>query len=444
MRCSAALILIAFLFPGCREKSRVPAGLFRQVEWLKGQAVPNAVVPEPYPTRRHLLLSYEVPADIPEYKYLHAKSFVYDNAVAAIALCHAGEWEDAQRLLTSMAGLVRADGSLWFSVNTAIDWPSEGDRESALVRTGAVAWAGYAFCFYLENCPQEKLQNNTKMQFLEAATRIAGFIMARWVDQPGNPLNGLVTGGEGAINLALVKPGGVAEKWDSTQVRWASAEHNLDAWFFLSHLSVLAGNREYRRASDAIKEALVLGLWSKQYGQFFRGLKENGEKDTVLALDCASWAAAFLMAVGKKEMAEQCLESARERYAVEYKGLRGYLPYRGVLVYEQAEINRHFFPDQPDLKWGDFPFVWLEGNYGVLLAEIACGGKKQARERLEQWTAYFDNDPRGGIPYTLGSRPVPYQFSEYKCVASTGWHVIIASMLYGVEMKRPFFSGAEK
>ncbi len=55
------------------------------VEWLKGQIIPNDIVPEPDPTRRRLVLSYMVPTDDPAYPYIYSRSFIYDN----VGLCKA-------------------------------------------------------------------------------------------------------------------------------------------------------------------------------------------------------------------------------------------------------------------------------------------------------------------------------------------------------------------
>ncbi|HYW85841.1 MAG TPA: hypothetical protein VFB30_21490, partial [Spirochaetia bacterium] len=54
--------------------------------WLLGQMVPDDVVPVPDPGRRRLLLSYRVPKVDPAYHYIYGRSFIYDDALGAIAL----------------------------------------------------------------------------------------------------------------------------------------------------------------------------------------------------------------------------------------------------------------------------------------------------------------------------------------------------------------------
>ena len=119
------------------------------LKWLKKQIIPNSVVDNPSPDRRKMILSYVIPEDDPAYKYLAKRSFLYDDAVAAVAFTMAGKYREAESLLNTLSRLVRDDGSMWFSYNTHNSWPDEIDHEGAMIRSGALAWAGYSFSHYV-------------------------------------------------------------------------------------------------------------------------------------------------------------------------------------------------------------------------------------------------------------------------------------------------------
>lgn len=119
------------------------------VRWLIRRMVPNETVPDPVPFRRRLLLSYLIPSTDPSYPYLFSRSFIYDDAVGAVALTMAGRYREAERVLSAVRRAIRDDGSFFFVYNTHNSWPNEEDREESLVRTGSVVWAGYAIVFYL-------------------------------------------------------------------------------------------------------------------------------------------------------------------------------------------------------------------------------------------------------------------------------------------------------
>src|SRR5213594_859598 len=128
-----------------------PSWVSATVPWLLGQIIPNRLVPAPDPTRRRLVISYDLaPAEFP--RRFH-RSATYDDAVAALAFLTIGDRDRAAFTLHALARLVRPDGSLWFSYNTANNWPTEADHESALVRAGTVSWVGYALTFYVAHAP---------------------------------------------------------------------------------------------------------------------------------------------------------------------------------------------------------------------------------------------------------------------------------------------------
>ena len=71
---------------------------------------------------------------------------------AVISFVISGDTDAAAYTLEALARLIRADGSLWFNYSTSDNWPDESDHDSAMVRAGAIGWAGYAFAFLPGEC----------------------------------------------------------------------------------------------------------------------------------------------------------------------------------------------------------------------------------------------------------------------------------------------------
>jgi hypothetical protein len=408
------------------------------VDWLKGRMVPNDTVPAPDPGRRRLLLSYRVPKEDPVYPHMSGKSFVYDDALAAVALAMAGQYREAEYILTALKRLVREDGSLWFVYNTRNDWPSEGDREGATVRTGAVAWVGYAFTYYL----RARLRDDggflgrdpLASGFLKTAESIAGFLLENRVEGGAGARDGLVTGGLGSY--ALVVPPGASkpeESYDGKKVRWVSTEHNIDAYFFLRDLGELSGEGRYAGAAERIGERLM-GLWSGRDSQFYQGVFESGELDAALPLDGASWGALFLFATGREGHGKSCLEAMEGRFRSKSDGFQGYRPYSFEAVYENDQVGMFFFPGATRTLWRDLNFVWGEGSFGAASAFIRGGEREKALGIVESLLALRDG---GGFRYA--SITVPYLFNDYPSVASTAWFVIAVEMLKGGDAGASFW-----
>jgi hypothetical protein len=277
--------------------------------WLRAQATPNRVVPDPQPSRRGLLVSYEIPSD--KFPRLFHRSATYDNALAALAFLTMGERERAASTLDALARLVRPDGSLWFSYNTANDWPSEADHESALVRTGAVAWVGYAFTFYLKHAPPctgDRGCARERAFFSTTAARLAKYLLTLQVNDQSDPRDGLLRLGYGTITLAYsAKANEVIELYLDEPAMGISTENNISAWFFLRQLAELTGEVRWSQAAGRIQLGLLTHLWNDALGQFNQGFRSSGLLDSGKALDCASWGALFLLAAGETEKARRAL-----------------------------------------------------------------------------------------------------------------------------------------
>ena len=92
------------------------------IQWILDRQVPNDIVPNPHTGRSGLVISYLIPPDDPDYPSFFSRSWIYDDAVAALALMVEGEYAAARAILTALAVLVDTDGKLGFSYNTHDAW----------------------------------------------------------------------------------------------------------------------------------------------------------------------------------------------------------------------------------------------------------------------------------------------------------------------------------
>jgi hypothetical protein len=391
--------------------------------WLRGQIVPNAAFPSPDPMRRSLILSY-APAGRPAGP-IHRKSFAYDAALAAIAFSTTGDLAAAASILHALVRVQRDDGTFWFSYAVDVAWPTEADHDMGLVRSGANAWVGQALTFYLERLPAGNASlEREREHLLSAARRIADALLGMRVAD-SSPARGLVRGGRAIVRLEA-EPGrsGVREVYDDRPVEWISTEHNLIAWFFLKSLHGLTGEARYETAASAIQARLLERLWQEDLGQFAQGLLEDGRIDRRLALDCASWGALFLLAVGERERAVRSAQTADRRYVGTDAGVTGHRPYSNQPVYDDPVVQRRLLPKAPAARWEGNQFVWSEGSLGVALAFARLGDASRARAIVAEVLKLRAD---GGIRYA--SHSLPFEFAADPSVAATAWHVIVEEAL---------------
>ncbi len=415
----------------------IPQGLLdaekQAVEWIKGRIVPNTTVSDPDPARRRLLTSYVVPEDDPSYKYIYSRSFIYDDALGAIAMTMTGHYREAERILSAIGRLMQNDGSLWFAYNTANSWPNEGDHEGAIIRTGAIAWVGYAYTFYLETRLQEDesfLSTDILAQeYLKHAEKLAEYVIRRQIRSGSDMRCGLITGGWGLYDVKIKTDEKApdrqipVEEFHKTEVKWVSMEHNIDIYFFLRDLGILTGKKAYGDAAEMVKQGLMR-LWDEESSQFIRGVKGNQIADSALPLDGASWGALFLNSIGENLKAQKSLNTIEKNFFCEIGDLRGFKPYYSGSIYEDEKVNAFYFHNNPEKQWGELDIVWGEGTLGVAAAYIKAGRKMKALEIIESIMPMQTN---GGFRYA--SSAVPYQFNNYPSIASTAWFVVAIEML---------------
>ena len=409
------------------------------LRWLLGQVTPNHAVPSPTPARRRLLISYDLPAT--NFPYRFHRSTTYDNSLAAIAFVITGRSDEASFTLHSLGRLVRKDGSLWFSYNTANSWPNESDHEGALVRTGALGWVGYAFTFYLAHGPPcdstDKGCAREFSFFRQTAVRLADYLLSLRVEDPTDPRYGLLRLGYGNFTLAYDREfDKVVEQFVDGPARGVSTENNISAWLFFRQLEKVTGEKRWGDAAEAILEGLVRGAWNNQIGQFNQGFHADGRPDPARALDCASWGALMLHATGDNIRTSAALEAIEDFYASRHGKAIGYRPYFGSPIYKNFEVGRYYFPERPRKQWQEIPLVWAEGSLGVALAYLRMGRTKKASSIL----AGLELLQGEGKGLRYSSRDIPYHMSNVPSVAAAAWLVIVSEALEGNPVAQEFWN----
>jgi hypothetical protein len=335
------------------------------------------------------------------------RAAVYDSALLVLTLVRWGQRPDAGRLVMGLYALQDSDGSVPFSLTLP--------RETGVryVRSGAVAWVGLAAVDFLDSQRTGPARDEART----VARRAASYLMGRQVAQQGDPRDGLVRGGEGAYRYELDSRGAVKEVLVEEDVAWVSAEHNIDAYFFLRALGRVTGDKSYTAAAARIATGLAR-LWNGSRGQLDRGANASGT-DSVLELDCASWGSVFWSATGDLAKAETSAAVADAGYAstdpkTKASGHRARL---SGPVLEGDVLRRALEAKLPARDWRDLAQVWPEGTAGVAFAALRVGKRERAKALLDQLEALRGGD--GSVPTsTLG---IPFLFDTKPSLAGTAW-----------------------
>jgi hypothetical protein len=415
-----------------RWDARTAAGAAHR--WLDRQRTPNRVVPDPDENRRGLLISYDLtPQQFPGGFH---RSATYDDAVAALAFLATGDPDRAAFTLHALARLVRPDGSLWFAYNTANSWPTEDDHESALVRTGAVAWVGYALTLYVTLAPPRRANPSDAREralFLATARRLATYLLSLELRQPGDPRDGLLRLGYGSTALVYDRAAkNVVERYADEPATGISTENNIVAWFFLRRLAAVTSDSLVRRAVDRIGHALLAGAWNERMGQFNEGFSAAGAPDSNKALDCGALGALFLAAQGEAAKAARALAAVERYFASSGGDVTGYRPYADRAVYDDSAVSRFFFPDNPHREWRDLPMVWSEGSLQVALAYLRLGHPERA-EQIARGLQPLQQEA-GGVRYA--TMELPFEMSNAASVAGSAWLILVSQALGGDRVAR--------
>ena len=237
---------------------------------------------------------------------LHNTAFLYDNAVATVALVGCGDAKDAARIgdamLVALAhdrywrdGRLRngyAAGHADNPVKLAGWWDKTQnrwveDQYQVGSDTGNMAWAMLA------------LLSLKKAKYRSGAIRIA-----HWVDTQFD-----ARAPQGFIG------GTFGDQPKPTPNRWKSTEHNTDLAAAFTMLASATNDAHWRRHAKTAS-AFVTAMWNAQCGCFDAGLAEDSKaRNTTLALDAQIWPLLALPQSSARDAAVS--KTLQQRFATE-------------------------------------------------------------------------------------------------------------------------------
>jgi len=319
---------------------------------------------------------------------LSKRTFVYDQALAAIYLTWTGDLTRAADLCATIELLQSADGSWGFSFDSSED----GFYNRRYVRSGTVAWAAYALAYYE--------QRTGDARFRPALLRALEHLEGRRVKDAHDRRDGLVTGGRGRWTEDF------SQFFPDPLHPAAITEHQFDAHMLARAAKTLGAPG---LEPDAMAKAIVDRLWLGGDGHFaVAAVKDDLDKKR--ALDSAGgWGSLWLGSVGLEDRSRASFEFTRTAFAVTSKGLRGYRPYLDPVDGKVLDA------DEPRL-------VFVEGTMAMGLAALRLGERDIAEQVLRSGLAMQCVDGPG-LPYaneTLG------EFPRSPSVASTLWYLFLA------------------
>ncbi|MCI0471251.1 MAG: hypothetical protein L0Y73_06325, partial [Candidatus Aminicenantes bacterium] len=189
------------------------------------------------------------------YENLDDRCWIYDQALAIIALTAVNETEKAKKILDTLAYVQEKDGSFYFSYLISSLEPTSEKKY-----TGSIAWTAMAVNFYTKITGDKSYR-----PLLE---RILKWLAAQQVQDKKDPRYG---------GLSL-----------GTRNDAFSMEHNLDGYAAFRY----SGIKAYQKKAKLIKKFIFRHLYSKEQQRFLTGYNDDSRY-----LDCQTWA---VLSFGKK------------------------------------------------------------------------------------------------------------------------------------------------
>ncbi|MGT2454055.1 hypothetical protein ACU4GI_12505 [Cupriavidus basilensis] len=260
-----------------------------------------------------MLVSYEpAPGQGPLAPALQQAAFVYDNALAGVALVACHRVGDARRIADAMVAASTRDrhyhdGRLRNAYRAGAlppgpaplpgwwDTPSQRwfeDAYQAGTATGNVAWAALMLMAVYDATHERR--------YLDSAASMMGWVDATLFD--AGPPGGFIGGYFG-------------EEPTPTRQAWKSTEHNVDAYAAFSWLARVSNDPRWPAAARRAR-GFVEAMWQPREGRFMIGTREDGRtlNSGPSALDAVLWP---LIAIPDAPMDwRRGLDWTRERHGV--------------------------------------------------------------------------------------------------------------------------------
>ena len=311
---------------------------------------------------------------------LDERTYLYDQALAILWFTWRGDHETARQLTRTLLALQLENGAWGFSFQAR----EGGFYDADYLRTGAVAWAGWALRYYARQTGDDHV--------LDAARRARGFIAGTRIDGADAPLRGLYAAGVGYGDPES------GERTLGVPVEFVATEHQLDAHMFFRAFD--------NGPADRLEERILEVLWLDDEGRFAMGATPR-QLDRRRALDAAGgWGALWLLSIHRPELAKASLDYTLEHFPADGASVSGgFVPYL----------------DEVDGYQLDDPLIFVEGSLGVGLAALRLGSPEITARTLTM-AARLADAGHSGIPYANQSRA---DFHALPAAASTLWFLMV-------------------
>jgi hypothetical protein len=321
--------------------------------------------------------------------------YVYDQAIALLAMLALGDMETAQQLAIGILKMQTSGGAS--SGGFVFSAPQlSAAYGNGYYRTGAHAFATYALLCYVEARPTDNTQSyvtaiQSALSYLDGQLSGSG------------TTSGLYLGGTGLYNDPTGQPETFNEGYD---ISWASTEHNFDVWHAYSKAAGVLNDTSSANKANALQQAIINKLWSTANNRFYQGMQPAGP-DASDPLDTHTWGGIWLHNIGRDDLAKQVLsDSALAPFQLTNGGVTGYA----------AAYNSGGYP-------GIVPSVWSEGTFGAAMAFLAIGD-------TIHWQAAIDGiaggqRPDGSFRYVT-TADTNYEFTSSEATIGAAWAVLAA------------------
>ncbi|MBN1871410.1 MAG: hypothetical protein JW800_02445 [Candidatus Omnitrophica bacterium] len=307
--------------------------------------------------------------------------FVYDQALAAFAFTHHGDYQKAKAIFNFFDGVRERHIKKYGNLIGFTDTYKRDGRETETRAAGPNAWVLMALNYYM-------YKTNDK-SFLPLARDLADWL----------------------ISLQCIDGGCIGGYYGNGKpMTWVSTEHNFDCYAGFRDLGILTADDKYLKKAKEVKRWLVDDVWNEENKRFFLG-KNNPN----FATDLSSWA---VLSLG--------IEYAPSLDFAMDKSLN-------TQTYKVKNVKVEGFDFGSDYKRSPFPdkdAVWFEGTAHMVLAFSIAGREKESDYYLDQIRNCLTDSPT--FPYTMG---LPYASNEGTpvydswmmqdkplCISSTTWY----------------------
>ncbi len=343
--------------------------------WLSGRDDPALTGIQPIASRAGLLVSFDIPASDPQ-AFLRGRSWTYDDAIGAISFLLQGNTADARSVLTSLKGLMAADGSLGFSYQV------DSTYKDSRVRSGTLAWVGYAMALYQRVTGDKRFESSA----MKIAQKLKGLQTS----------SGSLRGGP--------------------DVAWISTEHNVDAYFFFREFYRVTGKGTYLTTATQIKDSLLNNHWTGDAGGHFR----QGIGDDAAALDANALGALFLNAIGRADLAQSALNYVESVFSNQQT------------ISGSAQAITGYSPDAARQT------VWVEGTLTAAVAYYRVGNTAKTNSILQNVGLIQDvrtaqGTWNGALPFAVTRyvNPDGDTYAEWNSVSTVSWLLLNTALQNG-------------